>query len=368
MTTPAVSVVMSVLDGELYLAEAIESILSQSFGDFEFIVLNDGSTDSSGVILESYRKKDPRIRIVDEEHCGLAKSLNRGCAMARGKYIARTDADDIAIIDRLMRQVSFMEEHPDTGVLGGAVQVIDPTGKALEISVNPIGDSEIRSALLRGHCPFWHPSIVMRKDVYVTTGGYRNAVIGAEDHDLWLRMADHCRLANLETVVLKYRLHPGQVTVLKRRQHAISFLAVQASAAARSKGKTDPLDSIEALTPELLAQIGVSDATLSAELTEKYLRSISTMCNAGQYSVALDILDEVFRSPDWKHASIRSIADIYLLAARAFWHDGRYVRSINNAGRAFIKQPFILGRPLKRILQKVWHHGPHSPTSTMRGQ
>jgi glycosyltransferase involved in cell wall biosynthesis len=204
MTTPTVSVVMSVFNGERYLAEAVESILGQNFHDFEFIVINDGSTDRTSVILESYLKIDPRLRVHHQEHKGLVESLNFGCALARGKYVARTDADDIAIEDRLMRQVDFMEKHPDIGVLGGAVQVIDSTGKALETSVNPAEDKDIKLALLRGHCPFWHPSVLMRTDVFVSTGGYRKIVSGAEDHDLWLRIADHYRLANLETVVLKY--------------------------------------------------------------------------------------------------------------------------------------------------------------------
>jgi hypothetical protein len=320
MTTPTVSVVMSVFNGERYLAEAVESILGQNFHDFEFIVINDGSTDRTSVILESYLKIDPRLRVHHQEHKGLVESLNWGCALARGKYVARTDADDIAIEDRLMRQVDFMEKHPDIGVLGGAVQVIDSTGKALETSVNPAEDKDIKLALLRGHCPFWHPSVLMRTDVFVSTGGYRKIVSGAEDHDLWLRIADHYRLANLETVVLKYRLHSSQVTVLKSRQHAFSCLAAQAAAVARRNGQTDPLDSVDELTLELLAQIGVTKTELYTVLADKYLRCIGTMCDAGQYSVAFDVLNEVFRSSEWKCAGNRAVAEFRLMAARALWH------------------------------------------------
>src|ERR1700735_3442488 len=104
MTIPAVSVVMRVFNGEQYLAEAVESILGQSFDDFEFIVINDGSTDHSAAILESYMNKDTRLRVYHQDNKGIVEALNLGCAIARGKYIARTDADDIAIGDRLMRQ------------------------------------------------------------------------------------------------------------------------------------------------------------------------------------------------------------------------------------------------------------------------
>jgi hypothetical protein len=361
MTIPTVSVVMSVFNGERYLAEAVESILGQSFDDFEFIVINDGSTDHSGAILESYLKKDSRLVVYHQDNRGLVEALNRGCAIARGKYIARTDADDIAIGDRLMRQVDYMKKHPEIGVLGGAVEIIDPTGKALETHVNPIKDKDIKLALLRGDCPFWHPSVLMRTDVFVATGGYRKIVIGAEDYDLWLRIGEHHQLANLEVVVLKYRLHPGQVTVLKSRQHALSFLGAHAAAVARGNGQADPLDSIGELSPEVLAQIGVSDAALYTALINRYLRSVGTMCKAGQYSVALDVVDEVFRASEWKHAENRAVADLRLMAASALWHQGKRAKSILNAGLAFITRPIILGRPIKPLLRRLRCYGLRFP-------
>jgi hypothetical protein len=130
MTNPTVSVVMSVFNGEPYLHEALESILNQTFRDFEFIIINDGSTDGSATVLESYRKSDSRLRVYHQENRGVGESLNRGCGLAQGKYIARMDADDIATSGRLMRQVEFMEGHPEVDVVGGAVEFIDATGKS----------------------------------------------------------------------------------------------------------------------------------------------------------------------------------------------------------------------------------------------
>jgi glycosyltransferase involved in cell wall biosynthesis len=352
MTIPAVSVVMSVFNGEQYLAEAVESILGQSFDDFEFIVINDGSTDHSAAILESYMNKDTRLRVYHQDNKGIVEALNLGCAIARGKYIARTDADDIAIGDRLMRQVDYMNKNPEIGVLGGAVEIIDPTGRALETHVNPMDDKDIKSALLRGDCPFWHPSVLMRTNVFVETGGYRKIVNGAEDYDLWLRIGERHQLANLEAVVLKYRLHPGQVTVLKTRKNALSLLGAQAAAVARSNGQVDPLDSIGDLSPQVLAQIGVSNDALHAALVDRYLRSVGTMCKVGQYSVALDVVDEVFRASEWKHAENRAVADLRLMAATALWHQGKRAKSILNAGLAFRRRPLILGRPIKSLLRR----------------
>ena len=140
MSSPIVSVVMSVLNGERFLREAVESILDQSLREFEFIIINDGSTDFSGSILDSYQHKDPRLRVVHQENMGLVESLNRGCGLARGKYIARMDADDIAIQDRLRWQADFMETHPEVGVVGGAVEVIDTTGRSLPYRASKLLD------------------------------------------------------------------------------------------------------------------------------------------------------------------------------------------------------------------------------------
>jgi hypothetical protein len=351
MTTPLVSVVMSVFNGERFLAEAVDSILNQSFRDFEFIVIDDGSTDSSGAMLESFVKKDMRLRVYHQENTGFIEALNRGCALVRGKYIARIDADDIAVRDRLMWQVDFMEKHSTVGVVGGAVEVIDATGKRLETSTNPIDDNRIKLALLRGECPFWNTTVLMRKDAFVRAGGYRKLITFAEDHDLFLRIADRCQLANLEAVLMKYRLHPGQMTVLERKKAALNILAALASAAARRNGKPDPLDSIGEITPTALVGLGVSEATQNAALAERYLRAVGTMCNAGEYSVALDMLDEMSLSCNLEHVESKMVADLRLMAARAAWHQGRYVRSIASAWHAFITRPIILGRPLRPLLR-----------------
>jgi GT2 family glycosyltransferase len=356
MTIPTVSVVMSVFNGESYLAEAIESILDQTFSDFEFIVINDGSTDRSGAILESYVTRDLRLHAYHQENTGLVGALNRGCAIARGKYIARMDADDIAIGDRLMQQVAFMEKHPEIGVLGSAVETIDRTGKTLGTHVNPVEDKELKAALLRSDCPFWHPSVLMRTNTFISAGGYRQIVIGAEDHDLWLRIADHSQLANLGTVLLKYRLHPGQVTVDTNRRYVLSWLATQAAAAARRQGQADPLDSIGELTPGFLEKIGVSQTALNAALTSRYLRSVSTMCEAGQYAVVLDLLNDVFRAPEWNYTRDRPAADLYLMAAQAFWHQGEYAKSVLNVIHAFRIRPLVLGRPLKSFLRQLRYY------------
>ncbi len=133
-----------------FATEAADSILGQSVLDFEFIIINDGSTDRTALILDSYQKNDPRVRVYHQENRGLVESLNRGCAFARGKYIARMDADDVANRDRLLWQIAFMEKHPEIGVLGGAVEFIDVKGASMGISVNPTKDHQIKKAMRGG--------------------------------------------------------------------------------------------------------------------------------------------------------------------------------------------------------------------------
>ena len=145
MTSPMVSIVMSVFNGERFLHEAVESMLDQSFREFEFIILDDGSTDRSASILNSYQNRDGRVKVHHQEHGGLIESLNHACSLAQGKYIARMDADDVAAKDRLRMQVDFMEVHSEIGVLGGGVEWIDATGRSLGIHRHPTDSKEIES-------------------------------------------------------------------------------------------------------------------------------------------------------------------------------------------------------------------------------
>jgi hypothetical protein len=152
-------------------------------------------------------------------------------------------------------------------------------GQAVSVSSNPTTHGAIKSDLLHD-CPFWHPTVLMRKDAFVAVGGYRRAVVDAEDYDLWSRIADRFQLANLDAVVLKYRIHPCQVTVRKCRQMAFSNLAARAAAASRRCGKADPLDSIREINPAVLARRGASEAAEQAALAGRYLSSIRSMSSA----------------------------------------------------------------------------------------
>jgi glycosyltransferase involved in cell wall biosynthesis len=363
MNGPTVSVVMSVFNGEAFLQEAVESILRQSFRDLEFIIINDGSTDGSGSILDYYQKSDPRVRVFHQENRGLIQSLNRGCGLARGKYIARMDADDISLNDRLLRQVEWMENHQEVGVLGGAVEWIDSIGKSLGIHTRPGTNDLIRSALTEG-CAFWHPTVLIRRDTFRSVGGYRAVVVDAEDYDLWLRIADRSGLANLQAVILKYRIHSGQVSMRKYKQEALSALGALAAASSRMKGDPDPLDSISEITPETLERLGIGEAMQGAALARHYLTCIRNLCDVGEYSAALLAL-KTFHSCYFRYAENWVRADLRLCEARLFWKQGKFAQGISRAIRACVTRPVILGRPAKRLLRRVLLVLPHEATSSL---
>jgi hypothetical protein len=348
MPVPLLSVVMSVFQGERFLAQAIDSILEQTFRDFEFIIIDDGSTDASGSILESYRRSDPRVHVYSQKNKGLIYSLNRGCGLARGKYIARMDADDIAAPNRLHWQMYYMEAHPAVGVVGGAVEFIDAAGKTLRISRTPLENADIQRALLDSDVIF-HPTVVMRKDAFASAGGYRN-IVDAEDYDLWLRIAEHYELANLPAVLLKYRIHSAQVSVRTCRRQALGAIAAQAFASARRNGDRDPLSSMTGITPASLAGIGVTRAAQERIIARGYLSCIRNLCRAGEVALALQMVD-VLGAFDADNVETWVLADLRLWEARLCWRRRRVVRSMISVAQALITRPVLVGRPLASFLR-----------------
>lgn len=203
-----ISVIMSVYNAEPYLQMAVESVLDQTFADFEFIIIDDGSTDGSLRIIEDYANKDPRIQIIQNaERMRLSKSLNKGLAAARGIYIARMDADDISLPNRLQIQLDYLERHPEIGVVGGQIRFIDEKNQ-----VNREGRLDTSTALVKWDLNFGsalcHPAVMMRKELVTSAGGYSDEMVYAQDYDLWRRLAEITQLTNLPDVVLYYRLHP----------------------------------------------------------------------------------------------------------------------------------------------------------------
>lgn len=211
-TYSQVSVIMPVYNAEKYLREAIESILTQTFSDFEFLILNDGSTDHSIDIIRSYN--DSRIRIHSSGvNRGLIFQLNKGLNLSRGKYIARMDADDISLPERLARQVEFLETHPEIGVLGTGVTIIDGDGNTSHTLQPPTQHVVIKWCLCFNNL-ITHPSVMMRRQIVGQVGGYNPDMALAEDFDLWRRLSCVTRLSNLKDLLVFYRIHDSNASTI----------------------------------------------------------------------------------------------------------------------------------------------------------
>ena len=202
MHDPRVSVLMSAYNEERFVRESVETILGQTLRDFEFIIINDGSTDGTRAILESY--SDPRIRLVHQPNLGLTKALNAGLRMARGEYIARQDAGDASLPQRLDRQVAYLDRHPDIAVLGAWMESIDEEGDCLGVWTAPTDTWLIRWRLLFNNC-LPHTAVMYRKRTVSALGGYDESSPLAEDYDLWMRLSRTSAMANISDVLVRYR-------------------------------------------------------------------------------------------------------------------------------------------------------------------
>lgn len=234
MAGPAVSVVMPVYNAQTFVAEAVRSVLAQTFADFECIAVDDGSTDDSLAILRQLAADDDRLRIITRANTGIVGALNDGLAAARGEFIARMDADDVCMPTRFERQVEYLRAHADVVALGTWVQEIDRFDSPLAQRRTPVEHDAIDAAHLAGHGgQIAHPSVMMRHDAVERIGGYREAFPFAEDLDLFLRLAEVGRLANLPDTLLHYRQHEANVCFTRQGRQRQSIAAAVADACQR---------------------------------------------------------------------------------------------------------------------------------------
>lgn len=214
LTSPPVTVLMPAYNAAEYIREAIDSVLRQTFTDFELLIINDGSEDETEAIIRSYT--DPRIRLFSQENQGVAGALNYGLQHARGKYIARFDADDICYPERLQIQYAYMEAHPGCVLLGGASDYIDKDGQYLFEWQPAAYETETIRQQITSACPFDHPTVIYVKEVALKAGGYPTGAIHFEDHLFWTRFFDFGTVANLDVPLIRHRFNPGSVTIDER--------------------------------------------------------------------------------------------------------------------------------------------------------
>ncbi|MEQ1498885.1 MAG: glycosyltransferase [Novosphingobium sp.] len=251
MTTPAVSVAMSVYNGERFLAPAIESVLAQTMDQFELLILDDGSKDSSREIAAGYAARDSRVRLIARENRGLVISLNQLLTEARAPLVARMDADDLCLPERFEQQLAFLDANPDHGVLGTRTTDIDEHDHAfpLDTGEHPLTYEAFLHNVECGGPLLAHPTVMYRRAVVQAVGGYHQAFRHCEDYDLWLRLANSTRIANLPERLLRYRHYADQVSSRHALEQQIGVAVSSVAYAERKAGRCDPTEHLTALPP-----------------------------------------------------------------------------------------------------------------------
>jgi hypothetical protein len=329
-----VTVLMAVHNGEYYLHEAMESILRQSFCDFEFIIVDDASTDRTRELIFSFN--DARVRLIENrEKLGQTRSLNRGLEVASGEFVARQDADDISEPERLAKQVAFLETHHELALLGTWYKKVDAAGAALGLREVPCKWLEIRWALMF-FCPFVHSSVMLRKTaVLEKVGIYNETFAYAQDYELWSRIAAQLPVANLPEYLVRFRMSAGSMTSTygevaenEIRRAAVANLAaiVDSEAARRLAGSETELDNIRTLLFGDYRRLSASDAVATSRRVLPLLHAFTQLhkdeprdCRSLEKEIRSRIatrLIEIARRPDQNFIALK---ELLLEARRLQW-------------------------------------------------
>jgi glycosyltransferase involved in cell wall biosynthesis len=342
------TVVMSVYNGGPYLRPAIESILTQSIRDFKFLIVDDGSTDGSTRILEEYARRDSRIRLIRQANAGTIASLIKACGLVATPYIARMDADDISAPDRFEGQLDFLGRNREVALLGSAAEYINDAGEVLFTAEFPTSDDDIR-ARLATHNVFVSSAVVMRRDAALMVGGYRRAFLYAEDYDLWLRIAERYKAANLTNALVSYRVHANQATTKGLEQQLLSAIGARVSAKMRQTPGGDPFDqSTLPVSREQLCRLGVAGSEIEEQLGKGYAAWAEVMMQSGYYEGAATLANEARRRGGSGVLTRERLARFYFAYARARALEGRVVQGAIQATRAVWLHPTLLLRLFSR--------------------
>ena len=316
---------MPVRNGERYLREAIDSILTQTWPDFELIIIDDYSTDQTAEIVRGY-DDDRLVFELNSMQLGPARSRNRGLSLAKGEYVACMDADDIALPQRLELQVDFLKRNPHIALVGAAATTIDSHGIPVETTYQPNDAESIRGKLLSSNC-FVQSTIMMKTAAVRGLGGYRFPL--AEDYDLWLRMSEHYDLANLSEPLVLFRTHSHQTSIQQREELALWGIAARYSARIRHNSGCDPMSGVERVTPTLLCELGVDETEIQNALADSFLIRLNLLLKTDQRRGLEDIKKayDLLRSESITRNLKKSIAMRILGVAHHCYSHKQYGRS-----------------------------------------
>jgi len=289
---PEISVLMSVFNGSRWIKDAIDSILAQTFRNFELIIVDDGSTDQTQDIVRESRIEDSRIVLIAKKNTGLADSLNYGICQAKGKWIARLDADDISEPDRLAKQYQASLENRQLVLIGSRASFIDENDKYRPAIFLPVEDAGLRNNLVLLKDFFAHSSAFYRTDVVRGLGGYRVRIKRAEDYDLWLRLSETGLMACLEKSLIRYRIHKDQVSK-------------------EEGGRRQKIDARISLTSYWLRQMRVRDPVLGSD--EEFEAFSGWIIEKLDFEGYFDYLEFLGKLEERKKTPLSSLRDFQLI-------------------------------------------------------
>ena len=308
---PLISVVMPIYNCELYLDEAIQSVLTQTYTNFEFIIINDGSTDETLNIIKAYSNQDKRIVLISRENKGLVTSLNEGISVSKGEYIARMDADDISLPDRLEEQLRFMKINLDIGVCGSWIEVFGEDVKSSRRKLS-CSNERLKSELLFSAC-FAHPSVMMRKEVLKNNNlFYDKNFLNAEDFDLWTRLSFVTNFANINKVLIKYRIVNTSITRIaeqdqEQRYRIISKIFDKYLVQLNVKNNQDE----SRLHFNLSVNTRIRDNNFSFDTLEKYFDKLLLANNTTNIFPSLELYKVLGKKWLWKLVYKKEIKAIF---------------------------------------------------------
>jgi glycosyltransferase involved in cell wall biosynthesis len=312
------------------------------------IVVDDGSTDGSRATAERFAASDARVTLLPlGEHRGITAALNAGWRRASAPYVARLDADDVALPDRLARQVAFLDAHPSVAVVGGAATVVDQAGVRGSTMRLPTSSRQIAAELPRRNC-IVHPAVMLRRSALEEANGYR--LDHVEDYDLWLRLSERHDLANLEEPLILYRRHPAQISLYVLEEQAARALAVRAAARIRRTEGRDPLDGVTKVSPELLDRLAVDRAEVARTVEHEWFSTAAILRINGQDAEA-DAVTDAAVAARGANARRGIAAATFLQRAELMLHRRRRLRAGLTLLRALIASPGYTSSRVREYVQ-----------------
>ncbi|MEY3530392.1 MAG: hypothetical protein RLZ70_1460 [Verrucomicrobiota bacterium] len=335
---PAVSVVMAVFNGARFLPETLASLQAQTMCDFEIVIVDDGSTDDTPRLLNVFAQSEPRCRILTQTNQGQVAARNLGAHSARASLIAWLDADDIAEPERLQLQRAHLEAHPNLAAVGSSIRTINENSEVTATVPYPTGSANVAQAMRSGSA-LAHSAVMMRREVFLAIGGYREALLHAEDYDLWLRLLDRHSADNLPVPLVRYRMHGGSLSFRRRRQQSLAAFAARHSAAERRAGRPDPLEGRPtAVGDDIFAELAIGPAEEGAFRLECLAAALHP---AGQPLEEAWLEDNVARAWELRDHLPRGrhVRRCLIPYARRAWSLRRWKESLGWLAKAFSRHP-----------------------------